>query len=356
MACFGKSLNDRMGSANSLQTSLISSPQMAISLETRLRIIWYFSCPRTWLYALLGYHFGYYIGSEGDLGWKLWVGDLIYGALGTGATNFINHVHDQKEDSVNKPIRITYLKHVTEHDLMVMTWACYAICLALSFLYGNWLFVALCMLSVFHSHQYSAPPLRLKKSWTTNNLFLSFGSNTIPFIAGWIVSRPVSTIPLAPLILGFLFILFTLISKDVPDIEGDRYAKLSTIPLDFGMMNYQIQAYIPIICTFVMVLFGFLPIRFNIFGISTLVALSIIFLMDKGKLTPHGSRITHFVKVFTYSQMANCLLYSLIEPTYSNIIFSAITAVITFIFIFTAGFLYPSASSGIEAANPQHGG
>ena len=60
-----------------------------LPLLVRLRIIYYFSCPRTWLYALLGFHFGYYLGSGGDLGWKLWVGDLIYGPIGTGVKNFL---------------------------------------------------------------------------------------------------------------------------------------------------------------------------------------------------------------------------------------------------------------------------
>eukprot|EP00727_Mastigamoeba_balamuthi_P014735 m51a1_g9888 hypothetical protein (344) ;mRNA; r:39898-41079 len=342
--------------ANGVAESKGTAAGQGLSWATTLRIWYYFSVPRTWLYSLLGYHFGYYLGSGGDLGWRLWVGDLLYGAIGTSATNFINMVMDQREDSVNKPVRTTYIKHVTPRQLMAATWACYALSVAVAALYRDPVFMAWCFVSIFHSHQYSAPPFRFKKHWLTNNTFLSLGSNTVPFVAGWMVTRPAAELPVAPLCVQFLFILLVLISKDVPDIEGDRYAALSTIPLDYGLLHYKLLSFVPMAACAALVLAGLLEARYLVFAGAAAAAMALILLSDRGEgLGPHERRVAHFVKVFTLTQMGDCLLFTLVAPQLATR-FGAATAALSFVFIFTSGYLYPSKGSGVDEANPQHGG
>eukprot|EP01105_Mastigella_eilhardi_P022446 TRINITY_DN5521_c0_g1_i1.p1 TRINITY_DN5521_c0_g1~~TRINITY_DN5521_c0_g1_i1.p1 ORF type:complete len:368 (-),score=102.42 TRINITY_DN5521_c0_g1_i1:197-1279(-) len=352
------------------------SAATSVSLATRLRIWWYFSCPRTWLYAVLGFHFGYYL-SSGDLGWRLWLGCLIlYGAVGTGSTNFINMIYDTAEDSINKPVRADYIRVVTKKQLMVATWVFYAISIALSLAYGSGVMVAFTLVSIFHSHQYSAPPLRFKAHWLTNNTFLSFGSCTIPFLAGWCVGVPPGeesyNIPWAPVFLNFVFILLSLIAKDVPDIEGDRFANLKTVvnPLlhtkdkRFNLSLYRMMAFVPAaICSF-MVAAGFLPTRYCLFSGVSVVFLATVFDSDLGEPTSPGkcyetkdARSTHFVKMFTYTQLGDCLIYCLaVEPTAATVAFSAITAAAVVVWIFSVGLLYPGKESGVAAAPRQHGG
>ena len=94
---------------------------------TKLKIIWYFSVPRTWLYEMLSFFFGFYLASNYIMNdWRLWLGLIIFGPLGCGATNFINMRWDTVEDKINKPERVDYIKYITPRHLTALTYGCYS--------------------------------------------------------------------------------------------------------------------------------------------------------------------------------------------------------------------------------------
>lgn len=137
---------------------------------------------------------------------------------------------------------------------------------------------------------------------------------------------------------------------------GDKFAKLSTIPLDFSLKHYKVLSYGPALLSLALIASGLLELRYLLFSVVCLLFLSVMYTRDTdSKLRSHERRITHFVFLFTYSQMGDCLLYSLMFPAFAYT-FGFVTAIVSFAFIFTAGYLYPSANCGVEAANPQHGG
>jgi geranylgeranylglycerol-phosphate geranylgeranyltransferase len=83
---------------------------------------------------------------------------------------------------------------------------------------------------------YSAPPIRLKRFSVGSNLIIALIRGALLKVAGWAAVATVLT-SIEPWYIGsiyFLFLLGATTTKDFADIEGDRAAGCSTLPVKYG--------------------------------------------------------------------------------------------------------------------------
>lgn len=82
---------------------------------------------------------------------------------------------------------------------------------------------------------YTAEPIRAKKRFLVNNIWQSFSRGFLPIVAIWcIFNNPFSLLPylLASVVMIWVFGAQT--TKDFPDIIGDRFHKINTLPVVLG--------------------------------------------------------------------------------------------------------------------------
>ena len=154
--------------------------------------------------------------------------------------------------------------------------------------------------------------------------------------------------------------MLTLISKDVPDLEGDRVARLSTVITELGLPKlkyYKFLSAIPAILCTILVFGKILPLRYIWVTPVSLLSIFTIFHLI-GDLSPKKRRSKFFLYFFTYSQLGMALIYMLIpaEITLSMAIVYITVVILTLIWIFTVGYLYPRAGEGVAVPGIQSGG
>jgi len=199
--------------------------------------------PRTWIFASFAFFFGYvYMGSWNIL--ILILGLIIY-MMSTASANLINAYYDRFEDKINQPFRTDMLEIVGLKNIKIILIILYSLILLFSMLV-SFLFFIIAIIAVFDSIFYSAPPLRFKRNAITGMIAFS-GVMAIPFIAGWIINKPIWQLtPLFYLITYFFFTYFSV--KNIPDLIGDKQAKIKTVMTTFTV--YEKGVYISFLILF----------------------------------------------------------------------------------------------------------
>ncbi len=147
--------------------------------------------------------------------------------MSTATANLINAYYDRFEDKINQPMRTDMLNVVGLKNMKRILISIYISIIILSTLFGNFLFFIFTLIAVIDSIFYSAPPLRFKKNMITGMIAFS-GVMAIPFIAGWVINKPLWQLsPLFYLITYFFFTYFSI--KNIPDLLGDKKANIQTI-------------------------------------------------------------------------------------------------------------------------------
>ncbi len=193
------------------------------------------SVPRTWLYALISFFFGYLI-SGGRDPLLLVIGVLMFGPVLTGATNLINMYYDTTEDRINKPIRKEHLAVLGNRNVRNAAFLLYILALMMSALFHSMEFSLAIALYIVISYTYSAPPLRFKKRFMVNLFMLAYGSVFLPFLSPWLIDGRISEVPWGIATFSTAVVLFPIAGKDITDPVGDRQAGNATI---FTVMDFR---------------------------------------------------------------------------------------------------------------------
>ncbi len=271
--------------------------------------------PRTWLYALLSFMFGYLI-SGGQNVILLTIGVLLFGPVLTGATNLINMYYDVREDEINKPTRKEHLSKLGNENVRLSAFILYFVGICMSLAFSSPTFTLFILTYIIISYTYSAPPLRFKKRFLISLFMLAYGSVFLPFISAWTLEgKEIMHAPWGLATMATVIVLFPIAGKDITDPRGDKKAGNSTI---FTVLNF--GEGVKLYCR----LFLWLPY----------VVLAVLLLLNM--IPPYMSALFLFVPI-TYMDMRNGLKISSFDESitkkYFRSAFWHIMELLTFSFL-----------------------
>lgn len=155
----------------------------------------------------------------------------------------INQIYDVKIDEINKPFLPIAAKLLSEAQAWRIVAAC--LCLGVGIVFSQFspLIRSLYMLGVVLGTVYSVPPLQLKR-------FPLFAGSIIACVRGFLLNFgvyyavrealgvPFRWNPIVVFISSFMTVFATVIAvtKDLPDVEGDRKYNIDTLAAKFGVM------------------------------------------------------------------------------------------------------------------------
>lgn len=151
---------------------------------------------------------------------------------------FINDKEDVEIDEISNPSRPLIKKTVTKKE-----WSLLQIILVLLIISGlltltrSVAFLLILFQAIYYI--YSVGPLKLKRNFITSSVSIGVASIFVS-MAGFFLVSPDQHIFAYPLkaffIIGIVYALLSNI-KDIKDFEGDRQAKIMTMPVVFGLTN-----------------------------------------------------------------------------------------------------------------------
>lgn len=187
--------------------------------------------------------------------------------LGVAGVNSMNQIHDFKIDKINKPKRPL--------PSLLLSWSQVRFLSSGLLVIGAFLSIILWILvspiyffigcfGFGTALLYSLPQVRLKKYPIISTAIMGFGYGPFLFIAGWVVLKPISEIPLWVLFFLYFHETFILITKDYRDYLGDLKYNIRTLPVILGkkysaILNYFLYI-IPFILLYLTGYFGLLSL------------------------------------------------------------------------------------------------
>jgi len=156
-------------------------------------------------------------------------------------SNTINQIYDLPIDRINKPHRPLPSGKMTIREAWVITFIFLGIAWTLAWFatpYGHptdhscfWLVI----IATIMTYQYSAPPLRTKRSGILANITVAIPRGILLKVAGWSTVKQIWG--LEPWYIGTIFGLFLLgatTTKDFSDMKGDAADGCRTLPIVYG--------------------------------------------------------------------------------------------------------------------------
>ncbi|HUU28008.1 MAG TPA: UbiA family prenyltransferase [archaeon] len=164
----------------------------------------------------------------------------VMAALLNAASNVLNQITDLENDRINKPERMLPSGRITLRAAMIFASLLYAASLYAAWMVSPggrhecfWIVVAAAVLT----YVYSAKPFRTKRHPFGANLTIAVPRGCLLKVAGWSCVAPIAR-DIEPWYIGSIFFLFLLGSastKDYSDMEGDRAAGCTTLPIRYGV-------------------------------------------------------------------------------------------------------------------------
>ena len=152
----------------------------------------------------------------------------------------LNQITDIEIDRVNKPYLPLASGAYTVSLARRILFLALLPALAIGIFYGGFL-LATILVSLFLGTIYSLPPIRLKRFyfWAAFCIIAVRGLvvNFLLFLHyQWVINHSTRVPPVVLLLAGVIFIYSVVIAwfKDIPDMEGDRRHRISTLTLDLG--------------------------------------------------------------------------------------------------------------------------
>ncbi|MCL5962350.1 MAG: prenyltransferase [Chloroflexi bacterium] len=233
------------------------------------------SRPRTWSFAITLFVFAYL--SSGPVHLSSLVIGILVCAIVTAMTNALNIYTDQAEDRINLPKRQEMLEAIGTRVFLAAVVAGYL----LAVFAGAWVgvtFAIAVLVGVVDSVFYSWGP-RLK-AHPLLSLFAFSGAAVMPFVAGWVISRPLSAISPIIFVLGYSFFVYGNV-KNIPDARGDRSAGVRTLFTIFsyykGVGLVAILLTSPFLMLYVFIIVGWLDTRYAISFVFSPVIVYIVY-------------------------------------------------------------------------------
>lgn len=160
---------------------------------------------------------------------------MLAAAVLNAASNGLNQICDLESDRINKPHRPLPAGQISRHEAWVFTGVAYLVAMILVAAVNRQTFV-IYLAAALATVAYSAPPLRLKRHFIASNLTIATIRGELLKVAGWAAIATVLH-SVEPWYIGFIYFVFLLgatTTKDFADIEGDRAAGVSTLPVKYG--------------------------------------------------------------------------------------------------------------------------
>lgn len=152
------------------------------------------------------------------------------------ATIFHNDVYDYEADLISNPSRPLPLKKITPDQSKTAALVFFLLSVVGALSLNLILFIFL--VSAFGlAILYSAPPLRLKRFFLINPLFIGL-AYLFFMMGGFFVVYPDQTVSAFPKNIAYLIVLVVMLAanfKDIKDYEGDKKQNVFTIPVVFGL-------------------------------------------------------------------------------------------------------------------------
>ena len=98
------------------------------------------------------------------------------------------------------------------------------------------------------------PQIYAKANIFFSTVVIGFGYGILMFLVGWGVYRPIEAIPIWLIIFLYTHEVFIVLCKDFSDVEGDRQAGISTIPIIYGKARGAVLALILYLTAFMLLL------------------------------------------------------------------------------------------------------
>lgn len=131
----------------------------------------------------------------------------------------------------------------------------------------NTTFGVLAVVIAFFSIFYTYPPVRAKKRFIFNVLWLGISRGFLPVIACFAIFDGIYTLtPLVWGFIGFIWVSGFNVVKDMPDVKGDRAHDIPSIPVRIGQLGTVMHT-IAFACVFILVsnysITHYLPLAFS---------------------------------------------------------------------------------------------
>lgn len=212
----------------------------------------------------------------------------------------VNDITDQKIDAVSNKERPLITGKISIENMKEINKLFFLLLVLCGYLAGHHALFAILMFTGAY-YIYSAPPLRLKRIPIIQSLLIAFATIAV-FTGGFFMLTESHLIDLVPLpIVLTLLLVFTLVAnlKDLKDLEGDKKAGISTLPVMLGMERAQ-----QLIGIFLAISFVLIGWVFNLsLGLSLIFAILSFIAVQR---TPFDERRV-FLLYFAYTAIATLL-------------------------------------------------
>lgn len=209
------------------------------------------------------------------------------------ATAMLNDCYDVEIDRVSNPSRAIVSGVLRREEVIRVAALLYVLALIIVFTLGDAISKAIIALAVVLGVQYSAPPLRLRRSGVAAMLVIGCGV-ALAFLGGSLSQYRISSEALEIAFLFGFFAFNAALLKDFKDVEGDRRAGVKTLPVILGHKRASRLALLGIALSYALLIIY----AINSFAVFILLLISIINIYKILKL--HDKKESPS-KVYTYT-------------------------------------------------------
>jgi len=155
----------------------------------------------------------------------------------------VNDLEDEEIDKISSKERPLIKGDLTRSDFRVMSPVFLVVSLIGAYLAGYYAFFCILTFTSLY-YIYSAPPTKLKRIPFFSSLLIAFCALS-QMIAGFFLishSKEINALPKRAIV-GIVIIIFLWSHiRDLKDVEGDRAAGISTVPVIFGQQGFTVVA------------------------------------------------------------------------------------------------------------------
>ena len=197
---------------------------------------------------------------------------FMWGFFLSGSAMILNDYFDIEVDKINAPDRPLPSGLISPATAIVFTFIITLIGLLISF-FINLSAIILYIIFWFIGFFYN---WKLKEKGLVGNLFVSSSVAVTIILGGIVVGSPWNKAVMIFSMMLFVFDLGEEIAADAMDIEGDKKRNIKSIAILIGRKK---ALYISFLLFIIFIVLSFLPVIFNLFGVSYLFVISLTNIM-----------------------------------------------------------------------------
>ena len=190
--------------------------------------------------------------------WWITVGQASFTiALVNAASNALNQATDVNADKISKPYRPIPKGIIKAETAQSIAYLLYLFALLRAVTINFWFGLFVFLIMIF-TVTYSLPP-RMKKYLFINQIWIAIPRGLIGILASWSVfGNPFETTPLVIGLIGTIFLIGGMATKDITDAEADKATGVRTLINTFGNKKTALISF-----PFMFFPFAFIPIFIN---------------------------------------------------------------------------------------------